>query len=168
MSPWTLRSRLTVTRLLSCVSSLFYTACCHTYKKFTHTVDSSGETERHNSGIVDFPASHRLEAARPPTNLPPTSLLRGYRPQRVVWWLHRGMQHVPARARRRARSRAAQISPPARRPAAAPACGGLINYYIYTLVVTGGFSLYRIGLHVTLLPNYYAKLLKLRSTVIPF
>ena len=89
MSPWTLRSRLTVTRLVTvvcpaCVSSLFYTACCHTYKKFTHTVDSSGETERHNSGIVDFPASHRLEAARPPTNLPPTSLLRGYRPQRVV------------------------------------------------------------------------------------
>jgi hypothetical protein len=105
---------------LSCLSSLFYTACCHTNKKFTHTVDSSGETERHNSGIVDFPASHRLEAARPPTNLPPTNLLRGYL----------GRSAPPARARRRARSRAAQISPPARRPAAAPACGaGLIPLY---------------------------------------
>ena len=73
---------------LSCVSSLFYTACCHTYKKFTHTVDSSGETEipRDTTAAswTSRPASHRLEAARPPTNLPPTSLLRGYRPQRVV------------------------------------------------------------------------------------
>jgi len=131
---------------LSCLSSLFYTACCHTNKKFTHTVDSSGETERHNSGIVDFPASHRLEAARPPTNLPPTSLLRGYRPQRVV----------VAPPRHATRPRPGPAPRPLARspdqPAGAPPRGrARVRRPYYTLVVTRGFSLYRIGLYVTLL-----------------
>ena len=118
MSDESLCSRLTVTRLVTVVSlvTILHGLLSHIQEVHTLTVDSSGETERHNSGIVDFPASHRLEAARPPTNLPPTNLLRGYL----------GRSAPPARARRRARSRAAQISPPARRPAAAPACGGLI------------------------------------------
>ena len=35
------------------------------------------ETQQRHRGLP-APASHRLEAARPPTNLPPTNLLRGY------------------------------------------------------------------------------------------
>ena len=54
-----------------------YTACCHTYKKFTHTVDSSGETERHNSGIVDFPRRHPT-VSRPRARLPTYLLLTSY------------------------------------------------------------------------------------------
>mgnify|MGYP007021923932 CR=1 FL=1 len=77
MSPWTLRPRLTVTRLVTvvCLVTILHglLSCCHTYKKFTHT------------------------AGAPP----------------------RGRARV-------------------RRP-------------YYTLVVTRGFSLYRIGLYVTLL-----------------
>ena len=95
---------------------------------------------------MDFPASHRLEAARPPTNLPPTSLLRGYRPQRVV----------VAPPRHATRPRPGPAPRPLARspdqPAGAPPRGrARVRRPYYTLVVTRGFSLYRIGLYVTLL-----------------
>ena len=59
-------SRLTVTRLVT-VSRLLFTILHGFVATLSSHVHSSGE--KHNSGIVDFPASHRLEAARPPINL---------------------------------------------------------------------------------------------------
>ena len=106
---------------------------------------------------MDFPASHRLEAARPPTNLPPTSLLRGYRPQRVV----------VAPPRHATRPRPGPAPRPLARspdqPAGAPPRGrARVRRPYYTLVVTRGFSLYRIAFTV-----YNYEIVKI-DTVIPF
>ena len=142
MSPWTLRSRPAHSHTpRHCrVSRHYFTRLVVTHTRSSHiqALDSSGETERHNSGIVDFPASHRLEAARPPTNLPPTNLLRGY--------LGRSAPRPGPAPRPLARS--------PDQPAGAPPRGrARVRRPYYTLVVTRGFSLYRIGLYVTLYYN---------------
>ena len=112
------------------VSRHYFTRLVVTHTRSSHIQSTAvarpryRETQQRHRGL---PARHPT-VSRPRARLPTYLLLASYGAigRSEWWWLHRGMQHVPARARRRARSRAAQISPPARRPAAAPACGGLI------------------------------------------
>jgi hypothetical protein len=74
MSPWTLRSRLTVTRLVTvvCLVTILHGLLSHIQEVHTYSRQQwrDRDTERHNSGIVDFPPGIPPSRGRAPAYQP--------------------------------------------------------------------------------------------------